>query len=97
MKYNEGQAVLYSCGPFKNILAYIRRVNNRPEVAESQRNYQVEVNGYLVTVFLEQEDQYLAPAPPKTRPPIKKPGIFGGLKMPGWFGGKEEIDVQPGK
>lgn len=88
--------MLYSCGPLKNVVAYIRRVNNRPEVAESQRNYQVEVNGYLVTVFLEQEDTYLAPAPPKPRPPLKKPtSIFG--KLPAWFGGKEATETHPGQ
>ena len=65
MTYKEGQAVTYK--PI-GILGYIRRVNNRPQVNEGQQNYLVEVNGYLVTVYADQEDQYLAPAPPKPRP-----------------------------
>lgn len=93
MTYQEGQAVLYK--PL-NVVAYIRRVNNRPEVSETQRNYLVEVNGYLVTVYAVQEGQYLAPAPPKTRPPVRKPGILDGLKMPKWMGGKVETEIQPG-
>lgn len=88
MTYKEGQAVLYK--PL-NAVAYIRRVNNRPEVHETQRNYLVEVNGYLVTVYADQEAQYLAPAPPKPRPPVRKPGIFDGLKLPKWMGGKPEF------
>jgi len=65
MTYKEGQAVTYK--PL-NVVAYIRRVNNRPQVSEGQQNYLIEVNGYLVTVYADQEDQYLAPAPPKPRP-----------------------------
>ena len=42
MTYHEGQAVLYK--PL-NVVAYIRRVNNRPEVSETQRNYQNEKAG----------------------------------------------------
>lgn len=90
MTYHEGQAVLYK--PL-NVVAYIRRVNNRPAVSETQRNYLVEVNGYLVTVYADQEDQYLAPAPPKTRPPVRKPGIFDGFKLPKWMGGKPETST----
>lgn len=86
MTYKEGQAVLYK--PL-NVIGYIRRVNNRPEVSETQRNYQVEINGYLVTVYYDQEDTYLATAPPKPRPPVRKPGIFDGLNLPKWLGGKE--------
>ncbi len=73
MTYKEGQAVYYK--PLKTN-GYIRRVNNRPEVSETQRNYLVEVNGYLVTVYADQEDTYLAQAPPKPRPPVRKPTIL---------------------
>lgn len=92
MTYKEGQAVLYK--PLL-VVAYIRRVNNRPEVHETQRNYLVEVNGYLVTVYADQEGQYLAPAPPKTRPPVRKPGILDGLKLPKWMGGRPEAESKP--
>ena len=78
MTYQEGQAVLYK--PLKTV-GYIRRVNNRPEVShDSQRNYLVEVNGYLVTVYSNQEDEYLWNAPPKPRPPVRKPGVLNSLK-----------------
>lgn len=87
MTYKEGQAVLYK--PL-NVIGYIRRVNNRPEVSDRQRNYQVEVNGYLVTVYADQEDQYLWFAPEKPRPPVRKPGILDGLKLSKWMGGKAE-------
>lgn len=93
MTYKEGQAVLYK--PL-NVVAYIRRVNNRWEVHETQRNYLVEVNGYLITVYEDQEGQYLAPAPPKPRPPVRKPGILEGLKLPKWMGGKVETEIHPG-
>ena len=73
MTYQEGQAVYYK--PLKTN-GYIRRVNNRPEVSETQRNYLVEVNGYLVTVYADQEDTYLATAPPKVPPPVRKPTIL---------------------
>jgi len=74
MTYKEGQAVYYK--PLKTT-AYIRRVNNRPEVSHDlQRNYLVEVNGYLVTVYADQEDTYLATAPPKPRPPVRKPTLL---------------------
>lgn len=68
MTYKEGQTVLYR--PL-NTVATIRRVNNRPEVSEGQQNYQVEVNGYLVTVYADQEDRFLATAPAKQRPPLQ--------------------------
>jgi hypothetical protein len=90
MTYKEGQAVLYK--PL-NVIGYIRRVNNRPEVSETQRNYQVEVNGYLVTVYCDQEDTYLWFAPPKPNPPVRKPGILAGLNLPKWLGGKEHAPV----
>jgi len=74
MTYKEGQAVYYK--PLKTT-AYIRRANNRPDVShDSQRNYLVEVNGYLVTVYADQEDTYLAQAPPKVPPPVRKPTIL---------------------
>ena len=80
MTYKEGQAVYYK--PL-NAIAYIRRVNNRPEVSETQRNYLVEVNGYLVTVYADQEDEYLATAPPKDPPPVRKPTVLGSIRE--WF------------
>lgn len=86
MTYHEGQAVLYK--PLKTT-AYIRRVNNRPEVSETQRNYLVEVNGYLVTVYADQEDIYLAQAPPKVPPPVRKPAILGNIQKS--FTTKKEV------
>ena len=81
MTYKEGQAVYYK--PLKTA-AYIRRVNNRPDVShDSQRNYLVEVNGYLVPVYADQEDTYLATAPPKVPPPVRKPTILGSIRE--WF------------
>ena len=81
MTYKEGQAVYYK--PLKTT-AYIRRVNNRPDVShDSQRNYLVEVNGYLVTVYADQEDIYLAQAPPKVPPPVRKPTVLGNIQK--WF------------
>lgn len=78
MTYKEGQAVYYK--PLKTT-AYIRRANNRPDVShDSQRNYLVEVNGYLVTVYADQEDTYLATAPPKVPPPVRKPNILGNIQ-----------------
>jgi len=65
MKYKQDQAVLYQ--PL-GIIGIIKKVNNRPEVADSQRNYLVLVNGYLVTVYEDQVDEFLAPAPAKPRP-----------------------------
>ena len=89
MTYKEGQAVFYK--PLKTT-AYIRRVNNRPEVShDSQRNYLVEVNGYLVTVYADQEDTYLAQAPPKVPPPARKPTVLGNIQK--WFKTeREKID-----
>ena len=87
MTYQEGQAVYYK--PL-NAIAYIRRVNNRPEVShDSQRNYLVEVNGYLVTVYADQEDIYLATAPPKDPPPVRKPTVLGNIQK--WFTTKKEV------
>ncbi len=86
MTYHEGQAVIYKP---RNVVAYVRRVNNRPEVSETQRNYQVEVNGYLVTVYADQEDTYLAPAPPKVPPPVRKPTILGNIQK--LFTTKKEV------
>jgi len=81
MTYKEGQAVYYK--PLKTT-AYIRRVNNRPEVSHDlQRNYLVEVNGYLVTVYADQEDTYLATAPPKDPPPVRNPTVLGSIRE--WF------------
>ena len=80
MTYQEGQAVYYK--PLKTN-GYIRRVNNRPEVSETQRNYQVEVNGYLVTVYADQEYTYLATASPKDPPPVRKPTVLGSIRE--WF------------
>ena len=87
MTYKEGQAVFYK--PLKTT-AYIRRVNNRPEVSDTQRNYLVEVNGYLVTVYADQEDTYLAAAPPKVPPPVRKPTVLGNIQK--WFTTKKEVD-----
>lgn len=86
MTYKEGQAVYYK--PLKTT-AYIRRVNNRPEVSDTQRNYLVEVNGYLVTVYADQEDTYLAAAPPKVPPPVRKPTISDYIQK--WFTTKKEV------
>lgn len=88
MTYKEGQAVTYK--PL-NVVAYIRRVNNRPEVNDGQQNYLIEVNGYLVTVYADQEDQYLAPAPPKPRPTAQEvkpatPVMIQDVKTGGFLG-----------
>ena len=88
MIYKEGQAVLYKP---RNVVAYIKRVNNRPEVSETQRNYIVDVEGFLCYVPVYLEGEYLAPAPPKPRPPVRKPGVFDGIKK--LFTTKKETDV----
>ena len=86
MKYKQDQAVLYL--PL-GIVGYIKRVNNRPEVAESQRNYLVLVNGYLVTVYEDQVDEFLAAAPAKPKPPLQEVINTTGQALPnvnsGWF------------
>ena len=93
MTYKEGQAVLYKP---RGVIAYIKRVNNRPEVGETQRNYIVDVEGFLCYVPVYLESEYLAPAPPKPRPPVRKPGILEGLRLPKWMGGKVETEIHPG-
>ncbi len=80
MTYHEGEAVLYKP---RNIVAYIKRVNNRPEVSETQRNYIVDVEGFLCYVPVYLEGEYLAPAPPKPRPPVRKPTVLGSIRE--WF------------
>jgi len=86
MTYKEGQAVTYK--PL-NIVAYIRRVNNRPQVSEGQQNYLIEVNGYLVTVYEDQVDEFLAAAPAKPKPPLQEVINTTGQALPnvnsGWF------------
>jgi len=79
MTYKEGQTVLYR--PL-NTVATIRRVNNRPEVAESQRNYLVLVNGYLVTVYEDQADEFLTPAPAKPKPQAPNVVNTTGQRLP---------------
>ena len=64
---------------------------NRPEVNDGQQNYLIEVNGYLVTVYADQEDQYLAPAPPKPRPTAQEvkpatPVMIQDVKTGGFLG-----------
>ena len=88
MTYKEGQAVTYK--PL-NVVAYIRRVNNRPQVSEGQQNYLIEVNGYLVTVYEDQVDEFLAAAPPKPRPTAQEvkpatPVMIQDVKTGGFLG-----------
>ncbi len=89
MTYKEGQAVLYKP---RNVVAYIKRVNNRPEVSETQRNYIVDVEGFLCYVPVYLEGEYLAPAPPKPRPPVRKPTILDYIQN-GFKTEREKIDT----
>ena len=79
MKYKQDQAVLYQ--PL-GIIGIIKKVNNRPEVADSQRNYLVLVNGYLVTVYEDQVDEFLAPAPAKPKPQAPNVVNTTGQRLP---------------
>lgn len=88
MKYKAGQAVQYLP---KKTVGYIRRVNNRPDVfSDSQRNYLVEVDGYLVTVYEDDADKYLSDKlPAKPKPPLQQVTNTTGQTLPnvnsGWF------------
>ena len=80
MTYKEGQAVLYKP---RKVVAYIKRAVNRPEASETQRHYVVDVEGFLCYVPVYLEGEYLAAAPPKVPPPVRKPTILGNIQK--WF------------
>lgn len=73
------------------IVGIIKRVNNHPAVSETQRNYLILVNGYLVTVYEDMEGEFLAPAPAKPKPQAQNVVNTTGQRLPdvktgGFFG-----------